>query len=116
MNEVKWTPGPWYTGHHGEVSSHATGGSVATIHSQLPRKDGHDEREANAHLIAASPELYSALEGLMKVGCWMELGDSLRCIYCGAVCVDTREEHQQHRDNCRFAMAKAALKKARGEQ
>lgn len=66
MSEPKWTPGPWVR--DGETTSEtiwagcapsgygSTGRYIASVH-------GDDaEAEDNAHLIAAAPDLYAALE------------------------------------------------------
>lgn len=75
-NETKHTPGPWYA-HWG----HPTTSRVASIKSpsryvglEVADVYGTDERDldnentANAHLIAAAPELLEALEALEDAG------------------------------------------------
>ncbi len=64
MNNTKHTPGPWI------VDS----GAVYTTHSipiaKMDREQGNGtlpvERDNNAHLIAAAPEMLDALKGLFE--------------------------------------------------
>ncbi len=58
MSETKWTPGPWIQEDRDILS-------VALIDAENPKR-GREviaaaHIEANAHLIAAAPELYEAL-------------------------------------------------------
>lgn len=77
MSETKWTPGPWtllpeecgkdYIRIRGTV----WGGRYKISNVITPTYDGVPDREltetrANAHLIAAAPELYEALEYVIK--------------------------------------------------
>lgn len=55
MSETGWTPGPWGIGDGNEVFAVGAGRSVALVCA-------HSEGEANAHLIAAAPDLYEALD------------------------------------------------------
>ena len=58
MTNTKHTPGPW------QIVSHSTAGQVA-IATQGPMPSVYcigKDKEANAHLIAAAPELLDALE------------------------------------------------------
>lgn len=97
MSETKWTPGPWST-HPEELR----GGRYWVIDGPVDVQDPEcdeplaiheiDNGKANAHLIAAAPDLYAALEKLLaKVEC----GTALNCAVCDA--------------------ARAALSSARGE-
>ena len=69
-NETKFTPGPWVMQHGKDVHGNAEwmvrvypdGIGITTL-TRLPRPG--IEQEFNAHLLAAAPELYEALEGLM---------------------------------------------------
>jgi hypothetical protein len=75
MSETKWTPGPWHVERrkrtveiHTETTAGLFGASLAAVHSQRlnnnypsPAKAEHPQM-ANAHLIAAAPELYAACE------------------------------------------------------
>jgi len=55
-NETKWTPGPWVVCPAGDIWSENLVSLVADTYSPV---------EANAHLIAAAPELYSMLERIL---------------------------------------------------
>lgn len=102
MSETKFTPGPWV------IDPETRPSEVCTIHG-MPRDErtnyqgwayvrgelgywdsSPDEEMANAHLIAAAPELYEALEAMLEE------------------CED--DEFAPH-----VMDAKAALAKARGE-
>lgn len=57
MTERKWTPGPWEkTSESGEIASRE-GVYIARAIGTVT-----EEGKANAHLIAAAPDLYEALE------------------------------------------------------
>lgn len=65
----KWTPGPWeFRPYGGMFPSHR--GNIISICRGFPQRwvadavgqETADEREANARLIAAAPELYAALD------------------------------------------------------
>ena len=70
----KWTPGDWKRGHtHGdEFPNHTTIRSEMGLNSNgimriktlayIPKRGTPEETEHDAHLIAAAPELYEALE------------------------------------------------------
>ncbi len=61
MSAAKWTAGPWRVIHyHGEP---LYVGPFELIGSH--RRAATAEDAANAHLCAAAPELYAALEGLL---------------------------------------------------
>ena len=77
MSEAKHTPGPWQV-MGGErlvwVSAHLAGPSdICDLYhysAKAPENDGFvlkENAEANAHLIAAAPDLLEALEGLWDV-------------------------------------------------
>jgi len=89
MTTPKWTPGPWRMDLSGVESKHQRVCDV--LASSLA------ERNANARLIAAAPELYAALESLLT-------HDSAAgpCDVPGLKC------------DC-YERARAALKRARGE-
>ena len=66
---AQFTPGPWvpYNSDNGRIFSHwyirVDGGpSIVTVHNGLP--DNQDM--ANAHLIAAAPAMYAALQRLFN--------------------------------------------------
>lgn len=110
MNETKFTPGPWNIGYGKTVESVGSndffGIGFKTDHdwtaicllSQADRVSNIDE--ANAHLIAAAPDLYDALENLEPY---------LDAIVCYASTIT------EHPPNGFILKARAALAKARGE-
>lgn len=72
-DEPKWTPGPWFAdvvsgddpnGDDWETDIEVVSGNLKFIHGHdLGYSDGTDvEIKANAHLIAAAPDLYAALD------------------------------------------------------
>jgi hypothetical protein len=68
VSEAKFTRGPWSVG--------GDGGFIKTIKNQLQIQPtigcaygAGDEVKANAHLIAAAPDLYNALEAAIE---WVE--------------------------------------------
>ncbi len=69
MNETKFTPGPWIAcpdvGLQIPVASVAKEGLKRNVSHVAGIRNG--EGAANAHLIAAAPELYEACEILFKV-------------------------------------------------
>lgn len=87
MGEAKFTPGPWRVrfGNIGHVAAE-NGALVA----KCQRLTGLCNLQANAHLIAAAPELYEALERVIKI-----IDDSSWCL--------------------KLTEERAALAKARGE-
>ena len=80
MSDTKFTPGPWEKGRQGEVEEcftpiHAkTHGALAQVVTEMedfnPSYPDHLSKKievlANAHLIAAAPELYEALETMLQ--------------------------------------------------
>jgi hypothetical protein len=84
MSETKWTPGPWFA--HGPINANRQDYGVVSSRPYDPASTGGFQRRiawignassphqsltleaevaANAHLIAAAPELYTALDDLM---------------------------------------------------
>ncbi len=121
-----WTPGPWF------IVTPTQGFEVCTIHGveQQPTEDGlgqtwvyirpeslvrdgewhwPDEAEctANAHLIAAAPDLYAALDDLLAS--YAEPDQQICCggHGCGCRGASVRDLAEHH--------ARAALAKARGQ-
>jgi len=106
------TPGPWLHDHregdngyfNTEVfSPNDSWGVIATL-AWVPQPLGNGVtgtyREANARLIAAAPDLLSALQGLDEA-------------YCRAGLPLSRSE--RHEDRTRLIAARAAIAKATGE-
>ena len=58
---TNWTPGPWEVGTHRCIRS-ATG-VICGTYSHM----GTAEANANEHLIAAAPDLYEALLGILEI-------------------------------------------------
>lgn len=96
MSEPKFTPGPWkiseYRNGHSMIIEGSDEWDVAEV--------GYPNRDPNAHLIAAAPDLYKALE---------QLEPYLDAIICYASTV------LEHKPNGFVLDAQAALRKARGE-
>lgn len=96
--ETRWTSGPWSKSYWIEQPGNrykpmvAAGGVTVAITHPAPICQ-QDECEANAHLIAAAPELYEALESLVR-------------------CID---ETRGSNANDALHAAETALAKARGE-
>lgn len=63
MSEPKWTPGPWRINKYRSIGAGETGCQPIVAHIEPfygeDRQFGDDG--ANAHLIAAAPDLYAAL-------------------------------------------------------
>lgn len=94
----KFTPGPWEVGPG--VNGMPCVRKRTSEHSSLMLFEtyygpGRSEGEANAHLIAAAPEMYEALDMLVIVS-------------------SDPSANTRHVEEC-LSAAKAALKKARGE-
>lgn len=69
MSETKFTPGPWHKDERSDIYVRDSEGDyIAETYAPMPkRKRAKGENEANAHLIAAAPELYEALEKAAEV-------------------------------------------------
>lgn len=124
MNDSKHTPGPWRFGNSHESQRIILGGNrkyvaTVTIH-QVPRQMGlidEKEREANAVLITAAPEM---LEALSKVPLFRMTEDALgwECCGCGAVAgitEDGKDRNEPCKEGCYVAIVEAAIAKAKGE-
>lgn len=92
MSETKWTPGPWAAEKDAWWRVVSANGDVCEV---IPWPEDCDR--ADAHLIAAAPELYEALKNLRQSMVFM-MEDPFMSL--GTKCVDD---------------ADAALAKARGE-
>lgn len=69
MTDTKFTPGPWRVGdddslqQNGDLPILRDKTLIALTYSRRPlQSGGEEETRANAHLIAAAPELYAALK------------------------------------------------------
>ena len=69
------------------------------------------ENEANAHLIAAAPDLLEACKALVDFA----PSDGHRCLYCDArvYAVDSTDEHSP---DCELIKAQTAIEKAEGKE
>lgn len=98
MSDTKFTPGPWHIEEwDGESRPVLVGGDKH--YALVPAKGAEvheDQTWANAHLCAAAPDLYAALEAMFAVG-------------------TTSECHEGPCGHKACGLAKAALAKARGE-
>ena len=66
-DQPKWTPGPWrYDRTNGSPTTgeHMIAGAKPGYLAEV-RDCGSGDVRANAHLIAAAPDLYAALDGLL---------------------------------------------------
>lgn len=98
MSATKFTPGPWVTHKgHSVVGISAADRDIADTSSKAYYQAFDEEDLANAHLIAAAPDLYAALYACETVMMMVE-PRSDKAEYLGAL-----------------NAAKAALAKARGE-
>ena len=91
MNNTQHTPGPWSASPYNNITSR--NGTVAKT-EQMPGND-ENERIANAHLIAAAPDLLSALQEMISVF----------------------QDHEQYDEESAevISMARAAIAKAEGK-
>lgn len=88
--ETKHTAGPWHMYETGTGHSHCVAGpsdvALATVHSY---SNGHgpdrSQREANARLIAAAPELLAALSLVRMSAGWQYLSEESRAIIDAAI-------------------------------
>ena len=101
------TPGPWvafFKHKYGEwhVSVPVDGSSM--LLGLFPNGVPTSNAEADAKLIAAAPDLLAALEAICA--------DPYGCPFCDSGRL--RNQNKPHDENCGFALATAALAKARG--
>lgn len=95
MTERKWTKGPWV--YDGTRIRRDDGGTIADMRYKNGDNDGP--------LIAAAPDLYDALETILKSGSW----------YGSALEIDTYAKGSKRGDELE-KIGNAALAKARGEK
>lgn len=103
MSAGAWTPGPWAYSEELRANFSMVSGAERVV-AGIPNDadpDGLAEQRANAHLIASAPDLYAALEALVtrRDRAVRETG--------GFVAADGSDG--------RYARARAALARARGE-
>lgn len=67
MAEPKFTPGPWVRDRHGQRRG-SNGEGVNVWDAGIGYASRSPETEANAHLIAAAPDMYAAIECFMPKG------------------------------------------------
>ncbi len=128
-NETKFTPGPWHIDGQqtrGNCPLHENHGiyirflpdqgyAVCEVF-RYDRDDAGDgindaHARANAALIAAAPELYAALEAMLEV-----CGDDPCFVDHHGLCQTHNLRRNANGDpECQVPLARAALKKARGE-
>lgn len=101
MTETKFTPGPWayYAGFI--VTKALAGGVPIPVAHVVPTTGGPEACAANVALMAAAPDLYAALDGLLE-----HYRQLVNCGDCGNS--DPEEEDD-------VKAAASALAKARGE-
>ena len=89
MTTHKHTPGPWaaHNGNNPEYYDIAAGVErVCSVFLDPDKSYSHTERIANAHLIAAAPELLQVLKDLIQVGdsirhdsvIWIDIHDAVK--------------------------------------
>jgi hypothetical protein len=93
------TQGPWFISLEGRFVRYRIGGTGFAYNVCAMEAFGgpEDEKWANAHLIAAAPELLEALEHMVAVSNW-------------ATTIQSEEQY-----DAMIANAEAAIRKAKGE-
>jgi len=97
MSEAKFTPGPWNTDSNSEGEIYSRRGIVVAF---VTNREGDNVGLANAHLIAAAPELYEQLKIARE---------------CIAYCRRVHPDLQSGEGIPVELFIDAALRKARGE-
>lgn len=91
MKEFKGTPGPWFTGEsrrdliNVKHSSNRPGAMSLNLAHVVARQSCVEEAKANAHLIAAAPELLEALQTLNQA---IDYGTSMDVVQAQEVAQD----------------------------
>lgn len=108
---AKHTPGPWTTAGDGYGIEQSSEGE----HDERePQYIGHAERRVDARFMAASPEMFAALQQGVAAG-WRYEGAHKTCVHCGnSVPPSTQATEIEHEPKCFVAMARAAMAKAGG--
>lgn len=101
MTEPKFTPGPWDASEHGDYSDY-DGECIVILglDTRICVVQGSDDSETyhNAHLIAAAPELYEALQDMHKT----QLNNN-------------KHDPDDYKNTEQYLRVEAALAKSRGE-
>ena len=103
MPATKFTPGPWSVFGDSITIDGADRGPVA--HAAFDNRTP-EVRRVNTLLIAAAPDLYAALEAIQR--------EPYGCRFCDSGTLRAPET-KGHEHDCGFALAAAALARARGE-
>ena len=97
MSKAVHTPGPWAVSDQNSLDIEADGEKIATT-AITQDLNAYQQCQADAHLIAAAPELLAALETVTD---WLE--------------TELEDADAHVRDNAGLTAALAILAKARGE-
>ncbi len=107
-DDPKWTPGPWASDYLDQNGQRVVSGQHIEICTCWHHSVGSIEKEmeANAHLIAAAPDLYAALDDLLAS--YAEPDQQICCggHGCGCRGASVRDLAEHH--------ARTAIAKARG--
>ena len=105
--ETKWTEGSWEVASYHTGTVKAAGQLIATVFGDDPECEPDERQAANTNLIAASPDLYEALErakaGFEMEAHWLGLHSN----------ADVRKQASDMRKEAEYCSD--ALAKARGE-
>lgn len=115
MNE--YTKGPWKLFGAGVIQSECNGIVVCEIEEDKYGPKTDVERRANAHLIAATPDMYEILSRLMVNVGTNGHGTDSDIFYC-EFCQESHEDYTliPHTNTCAVTVAKQALAKAEGRE
>ena len=71
-DKPNWTPGPWTatSEDNGEWGIDSENWGIAVVAACAGMEDPNGRSDANAHLIAAAPDLYAALDALIDGRNW----------------------------------------------
>lgn len=114
-----WTPGPWRYQEKSDAYTHIvrTGSNGRGFLCQL-LPDATGTSEANARLITAAPDMYTALARIEPNIGWRGKGDNdteqFYCEFCAGTHLDYRLV--PHHDECPVHQIREAMRKARGEE
>ena len=114
MSKPEHTPGPWTVRSDGELFAIASeNGWIATMDGEVVNTD-----RANAHLIAAAPDLLYALQVISEQTAWYERGPDREDRYSCEFCKQSHRYYTEikHTDFCVMTCVSQAIAKADGEQ